>query len=871
MNNDGWLRLCYGIAVLLTFFKMNLASKANEENSPELVKLQYGEATTDFVESSHFLALQYVKSSLSFTPEMKTIDVSSFLGLEDVLLLDDLLDEFVPSTSFPANPADYNDSTALFQAHENILRFALYSADHYLMTRLAEKFFGFIHPETRDDFLRLVFNCKENDEDSAYVFRMLFLKQAEMVSTLSSIEQGLFLSTFSGLVPADIDIFKLFSLNAVKCFRLEEHESEWTIDGNEFILGNGCSQDDWKLEIKEGNRHLEIALLLIQPDFSRDASNASSFFQVLSSFRRGFKAATVKQHISNAIRCACEMDLLDLIVEWLDIIKSQKFSLYSMLIELLKIGIEKNNLEFTSFASDRLNNEPIPRISEEIYDPILCAIDGNTSIEVFEALFPFALKLWMRTGTNHLEAAIKSGRSDIALLLLEKGADPNQQCTAPSKLTHWIHTRNAEPFVLTLAIKMGLFDVVEGLLLCGATVHQMDFEASFGNIEMLDFLYESRGDIFQSLGHALLESAALSGHLDTVLFLESKGMKYSLCSSALPAPSQPSNVGVSLGFGSSFLGLCHQITRNIDPVPSNNILLGKLASKGSAEILIHFLDQEDDLSQQMLEEIWSNALFNCYRFQTGKCSDIIKYLNSRSDYFPRYAIKNSLASIPSEILELLFDIFSNSFLALSPLHDLLSLNRGELVNNFLQKRLDLIHSLDSSGRSLFSIKTQPDWLYDLDYEFNLPSDALFTALSDQRYKDCDRLSKETSQYTYIDEDGRNLLHVAASVKNIKGISFILDNFEHFESLVNQPDNSGDTCLHYAVQKRNAALVSFLIENNADIHQKNIFLKSPLQLAIKDREIYQLFINSDSFKLKRKRENDEMSENPNPTKRQKAGK
>ena len=542
MRNDGWLRLYYGIAFFITFFQMSFASDTNEESSPESVKLQYGEATTDYVESSYFLALQYVKASRRFTPERKTFDVGQFLGMEDVLILDKLLGDFVPSTRFPANPADCNDSATLFQAHKNILRFALYYADDLLMNRLAEKFFGFIHPETRDDFLRFVYNCKENDEESTHVLRVFFLKQAEMVRNLSPYGQGLFLRTFSGLVPAVVEIFMQLTPQNVECTRLGQYESEWRLDGHVFILGNGFSQEEWKFETKKGNPHLEIALHLIQHDFSPSVSKASSFIQLLSSLRREFDENTVTHHISKAVQFALEMDLFDLIVEWLEIIKSHEISLYSIAADLMEIGLQKSNEEITRFASETARNEKV--ISNRygfFYDPISSAIRHNTSIEVFEALFPLPQQLMKpRNGTSHLEAAIEAGRSDIAISLLAKDADPNQKCKSQSiQLSLLINTKNGEqPSVLTLAIHMGLHDVVRELLLRRAIVNEIDFKVSFDNIEMLEILFNSLFDEIQSIWGTLLKSAALSGHLEAVLFLESKGKEFSLISDVLAVSSK---------------------------------------------------------------------------------------------------------------------------------------------------------------------------------------------------------------------------------------------------------------------------------------------------------------------------------------------
>ena len=328
-------------------------------------------------------------------------------------------------------------------------------------------------------------------------------------------------------------------------------------------------------------------------------------------------------------------------------------------------------------------------------------------------------------------------------------------------------------------------------------------------------------------------------------------------------------VGGTLTSRSLFPTLHSNIARNID-LPSDKSLLGEIASRGYFEILVHFLEQEEHLSDRMLEEVWSNVLLNSYRIETDKRIKMVQYLCSRySSYFPGDAIRASLSSISFEILDMLFKTFNDSLLALDPLHILLSFNRAQLVRDLLTMRPDLINSCDSSGKTLFSIKTKVNWLNGLAFDSSLlPRDALFTALSDKRYHDCVRLSEETGQFTFVHENGQNLLHIAALVENIKMIGFILENFGLLQSLVNHADYKGNTCLHYAVENQNSAFVSFLLENNANMRQKNIIGKSPLQLAMNDQAMYGLFVSFESFKMTRKRESDEMSEKSSPLKRQK---
>ena len=840
----------------MSFFKVNVASKMNEKTLPESVGLQYGESKTDVVLNPLFHRLQMVQSNLVFQPEMKQVDVSLFLGSEDVLLLVELLEDFVPSTFFPAYGIR---SAALFLAHENILRFAIYYSDDFLITRLAEKFFGFIYDETRHDFLRFVYNCKENGEESAYVMGVFFRKQAEMASKLDPSAQGLLLSAFSEIVPADISIFRHFFMQGIECTRLEQYKSHWVLDDRIcFTLGNVFSEDEWKLEIRNGNPHLEIALHLIQPSFSRGVSSATSFLHLLLSLRRGFEEETVMRHISGAIQCAVDLNFFDLVFEWFHLIETHGVSLYSIAVVLLEKGIENSNLRITRFASEKLRNIPVLESVDGDYCRLISrAIVWNTSIEVFEALFPLPQEIMIPSFGRHLGSAIAEGRKDIALSLFKKHADRNQKYMFQEVDSVY----EVQPYVLTLAIKKGWVEFVRALLKDGAVVNLIHFEESFKNIEILEILYESQVNPIQQFGSTLLASAAMSGHLDAVLFLESKGMKYSLTDFVHFQPSCSSYVEEQPASQMDLPLILH-----VENFPRDTTFLGELALRGHADVLIHFLEQEEYLSDRLLEEVWSHAFFRSRYMQSDKVIEIMQHLHSKnSAYFPLKPIKDFVANLSLDILEMLLNTFGDLFIAVAPSDSITSLRRSLLVKRLLSMPPDLIPSCDSLQKPRNSINTQADLLDGLDVSL-LPNDALFTALKDKRYHDCDRLFKETAQITFVDKGGQNLLHIAASVREIERISFILDNFEQFEALVNQPDNYGNTCLHYAVQHQVTDFIQFLIMNNADIHQKNIRGKSPLQLAISKPEIYKLLVSSDSFKLTRRRENDEMSEYPSSRKR-----
>ena len=187
--------------------------------------------------------------------------------------------------------------------------------------------------------------------------------------------------------------------------------------------------------------------------------------------------------------------------------------------------------------------------------------------------------------------------------------------------------------------------------------------------------------------------------------------------------------------------------------------------------------------------------------------------------------------------------FEESTLALSPLHSLLALKRVEEVKQILEMRPDLIHTHNSNGKSLFSINIKRDWLYDLDFDSSsLPDDVLFTALKDSRFKDFQRLFVKGANLKFVNENEKTVLHIAASIEDVETFSFIRDNFAVFEFIVNEVDSEGNTCLHYAVQNEKAALhmstdknekdtfISFLVKKVADIHHRNIYGQSPLNLA-----------------------------------------
>ena len=794
--------------------------------------LLYGVSDMNFVQHPVFHKLQLVKSRMDIQPQHNRIDVSEFLGRDDILgLVDLLMDDSVPSNVFPVEEVQVYHQ---LQNYENILRFATFYADELLISRMAERFFGMINSETKSDFLRLVYNCKGGDEDSAMVLRVFFCKQAEIVSKLSPEEQGLFLSTFSGLVPANVEIFKLFNLRAfqsVKCIRLEVDESEWKINGLKFILGNGFVPDTWTLESQDGNAHLEIALHLIQPDFDPKVSDASSFLQFLSAAREGLKEEACMQHITAAIQFALDFGFFDLVFEWFNMLEAQNILSYSMSVSLLERGIKDNNLEITIFACKKLNDMRARKdLSRKRFDPISNAIQENCSIEVFEALFPLAEDTVTipinpkKVGSkSHLQRAIESERSDIALTLLEKGADPKQVCgEEPEGYPLRLPVKKVAKPILMLAIEKDMVEVVRELLLRGADVNSIDLKNLPRKLPILEVLLQYVKNYSETLLDKLMESAALDGNLDVVLFLESKGAKCSLSNIISFKPS-----------GGVFT--------------SRTPIAKELTKRGNSNVLIHFLEKETDLTENQFEDIWSSFLLSRDRSSHVQRIEIMNYLRQRNEeYFPRLLIEKHLRRMAFGTLQWLLDTFGESLLALSPLHSLLELKCVDLVREILRMRPDLILTGKSTGQPLISQSTSLDWFYDLDFDStSLPNDAIYIALRDSRFKDFQRLCKEGVSWDSVDDSGKTVLHLVASIEDIETLSFIRENLA-IESLVNEVDSEGNTCLHYAVQNETAShalvsgdqnekvsFISFLVLKVADVYQKNIYGQSPLKLALND--------------------------------------
>ena len=820
----GWIHLFSKIAGLFAFLKMNIASREKEECGSDPVFLLCGTSDSEIVQHPLFLKLQLVKSILHFHPQQNQFDASEFLNLQDGLVLVDLLGDFVPSNVFPVKDAQ---SSEMLKKHENILRFAIYYFDEFLIALLAEKFFGMINRETRDDFLRLIYNCKRSDRDSANVLRIFFHKQAELVIQLGSKEQGLFLSTFSGLVPADVNLFKQFALQRVKCFHLKDDESTWTIDGHEFILGNGYYSEEWQLEIQNGNPHLEIALHLIQPIQDPRVFEASSFLQFLSITREGLREKSQLYHVKNAIRFALDFGWFDLVIDWCDMVESQNLSAFEMYITMLQKGIKQNNLQYTRFASDKLKDCLFPsKFYKTVYDPILNAIQVNCDILIFEEIFPFAQQIVTPqdnskqiTWKNHLEEAIEFGRSDIALSLIDKGANPNQLCER--EVSYFLGTKS----VLRLAAEKSMTEVMLKLLSKGAKVSSSVLFFGFQSIPILEILLDFL-DSNTSLDK-ILKSAVLNGNLEAVKYLESRGARFTF------------NSNISSSKSGSTLSDEFQIVK-------------QLAELGKGDILIHFLEREAKLTTNQLEEIWSSLLLSVIRnFEDRGDYDqwsipIMNYLHERNPkYFPENAIEKSFRNSPFEILEWLLNAFGDSFLALSPLHSLLAVKRTKEVRQILMMKPKEIHTHNSIDQSLFSISTKPDWLYDLEFDSSsLPDDSLLIALRDSRFKDFQRLFREGARLDFVNESQQTVLHIAASIKDIETLSFIRENFASFDSLVNEIDSKANTCLHYAVQNESAShplvavdqgenisFITLLAQRIEDIQMKNIYGKSPLKMAL----------------------------------------
>ena len=648
------------------------------------MSLQYGDSEHDIVTDPLFQGLQIVQSNLRFEPEKTTINVSQHnFTRDEVLLMVDVLGEFEPSKVFPAQ---HDNPVAFVQAHRSILLFAFYTSDLDLMKRLAEKFFGFFNPETRESILGLLYNWKESDEDSALFLSILFRVQGAIASNLSSKEQGVFLETFSGLMTADVEIFKKFSLSSVLCIDIHSDTSIWHIEGSKVVLGNSFNSTDWDIEFIEGNRHLEIAFLLNRLNNTHRDSFPVKFLRSLESIRYGFKTGRNPERLaSNVIDFAVDRNMLKFIVDIFGLFESNNISLFPIAVNMLRKGLEKNNLEITLFALEKINNEPMANNFHKYYfDPISTAIENNSNIEVFEALFLSADTMGTRSrvDTSHLQQAIERKRGDIALSLLKKGANPNGASNGhvgPPKT------------ILKLAIEQQLVEVVRELLQRGATVCQSCFFACKGNTEILNLLFEYEENISPLTVDYLLQGATQRRNLDEVLFLESKGLKFSL-RGYLPDR-------LPLG------GL------SIEPS-----LFDFFKDYVNLKIFYHLMKQEESLTDEIVDTIWF-IIFIAEESDLDTCFEVIEHLRSRNEeYFPRNSIMSSLPQISSPMLEWLLNTFEEKLLSLFPLHSLLLLDRGQEVQKVLKKRPELIYSRDLAGNTLLSIDTQIDWLFDAEFD-----------------------------------------------------------------------------------------------------------------------------------------------------------
>ena len=84
----------------------------------------------------------------------------------------------------------------------------------------------------------------------------------------------------------------------------------------------------------------------------------------------------------------------------------------------------------------------------------------------------------------------------------------------------------------------------------------------------------------------------------------------------------------------------------------------------------------------------------------------------------------------------------------------------------------------------------------------------------------------------LNDQGINMLHVAAQGDSVYSIAFFLRN--SFLG-VNSVDKSGSTPLHWACNSHSHAVVRFLLAWGADVERIDIAGYTPLHLAIRDFE------------------------------------
>ncbi|KAG9454771.1 hypothetical protein H6P81_007675 [Aristolochia fimbriata] len=104
------------------------------------------------------------------------------------------------------------------------------------------------------------------------------------------------------------------------------------------------------------------------------------------------------------------------------------------------------------------------------------------------------------------------------------------------------------------------------------------------------------------------------------------------------------------------------------------------------------------------------------------------------------------------------------------------------------------------------------------------------------------VSRCSDSFELLDGRGRNILHIAVERDKVGVVEYILEN-THFEDLINEQDEDGNSPLHLAVIHHNLSIVYLLATHNrVDTSSANDGGLTPLDIAMED--------NSPSFKVRK---------------------
>lgn len=119
-------------------------------------------------------------------------------------------------------------------------------------------------------------------------------------------------------------------------------------------------------------------------------------------------------------------------------------------------------------------------------------------------------------------------------------------------------------------------------------------------------------------------------------------------------------------------------------------------------------------------------------------------------------------------------------------------------------------------------------------------DSLFTAASDDDFKKLKQLYEEGADVTLFNEDGFNLLHVAAEQGSEECVRLLL-SFDKID--VNAKDTTetpigdfGGTALHLAAAEGWPSIVYMMIDAGADVNAINVMGWTPMHYLIVNEEI-----------------------------------